>query len=155
CRRAPARPARRRGGAARAARALAAARAALHEWRPREIRGDGHVGGGGRRHGSCPRTMGPGAPLATVRGPGAACAPGPSPAERTGMVLIPSGEFQMGSRGDDPRVYDWERVHEQPQHPVFVSAFLIDRHEVTNAEYERFAPKHTRNTRYSPCDDCP
>ena len=85
----------------------------------------------------------------------AACASDAPPSDRAGMVLIRAGEFQMGSRADDPRVYDWERAHEQPQHPVFVSAFYIDRHEVTNAEYERFAPEHTRNTRYSPCDDCP
>ena len=71
------------------------------------------------------------------------------------MVLIPAGEFQMGSRTGDPRIYEWEQAHEQPQHPVFVSAFYIDQHEVTNAEYERSAPGHARNTRYSPCDDCP
>jgi formylglycine-generating enzyme required for sulfatase activity len=49
------------------------------------------------------------------------------------MAYIPAGEFPMGSRADDPRVYDWERSHEQPQHPVFVKAFFIDLHEVTNA----------------------
>lgn len=46
------------------------------------------------------------------------------------MVLIPAGEFKMGSRsgaGD-----------EQPVHTVYVDAFYIDKHEVTNAEYHKF-----------------
>jgi formylglycine-generating enzyme len=74
--------------------------------------------------------------------------------DHPGMVLIPAGEFQMGSRTDDPKVYDWEKPHEQPQHPVFVNAFYIDVHEVTNTEFERFEPSHKRNERYSPCDEC-
>jgi formylglycine-generating enzyme required for sulfatase activity len=48
------------------------------------------------------------------------------------MVLIPSGEFTMGSvsgEGDD---------NERPQHRVNVSAFYIDRYEVTNAQFRRF-----------------
>jgi sulfatase modifying factor 1 len=75
--------------------------------------------------------------------------------ERSGMVFIPAGEFQMGSRADDPKVYDWEKPHEQPQHPVYLNAYWIDLHEVTNAEYERFDPSHKRNETVSPCDDCP
>lgn len=48
-------------------------------------------------------------------------------------VLIPAGEFLMGSpAGSDG--YDDER----PQRKVFVSAFWIDRYEVTNADYHRF-----------------
>ncbi len=79
----------------------------------------------------------------------------PPPPERSGMKYIPGGEFQMGSRTDDAKVYPWEAPHEQPQHPVDVNAFYIDVHEVTNAEYERFEPRHQRNARYTPCDDCP
>jgi formylglycine-generating enzyme required for sulfatase activity len=60
----------------------------------------------------------------------------------------------MGSSADDPRVYDWERPHEQPQHPVSVHAFYIDRLEVTNAAFERFQPGHPRDD-HSPCDECP
>jgi formylglycine-generating enzyme required for sulfatase activity len=82
------------------------------------------------------------------------CAPSKRP-ERAGMVYIPAGEFLMGSRVDDPKVYDWEKSHEQPPHPVRVKGFFIDLHEVTNAEYERFAPGHQRNPKFSPCDDCP
>jgi formylglycine-generating enzyme required for sulfatase activity len=70
------------------------------------------------------------------------------------MVYIPAGEFLRGSRADDARVYEWERSREQPQHAVHLSAYFIDTHEVTNAEYERAHPGHPRDPR-SPCDDCP
>jgi formylglycine-generating enzyme required for sulfatase activity len=83
----------------------------------------------------------------------AAC--GGSRDQRPGMALIPAGEFLMGSAADDPDVYDWERPHEQPQHPVWLDAYFIDLHEVTNAEFERFQPQHVRNTQSSPCDECP
>jgi formylglycine-generating enzyme required for sulfatase activity len=49
------------------------------------------------------------------------------------MVWIPGGEFTMGS--DDPSA----RPVEQPKHPVKVSPFWMDEHEVTNAEFRRFA----------------
>ena len=81
--------------------------------------------------------------------------PRPEPVLRNGMVLIPAGEFLMGSADDDPLVYPWEKAHEQPQHPVYLNAYYIDRHEVTNAEYGAVDPKHARNTKVSPCDDCP
>jgi len=46
------------------------------------------------------------------------------------MILIPAGEFQMGSnRGD---------IDERPVHTVYVDAFYIDKHEVTNAQYKKF-----------------
>ena len=48
------------------------------------------------------------------------------------MVLIPAGEFQMGSNG--PEASD----DEQPVHTVYVDAFYMDRYEVTNAQYKRF-----------------
>jgi len=75
--------------------------------------------------------------------------------ERDGMKHIPAGEFMMGSRADDPKVYEWEAPHEQPQHVVYTKGYFIDIHEVTNAEYERHDPNHKRDTQYSPCDDCP
>lgn len=49
-----------------------------------------------------------------------------------GMVLIPAGEFEMGS--DDKSAYSDER----PSHPVYVDAFYMDTHEVTNAQYRAF-----------------
>ena len=47
-------------------------------------------------------------------------------------VLIPAGEFQMGSEDEeaDP--------DEQPIHTVYLDAFYIDAYEVTNVEYQKF-----------------
>ena len=49
-----------------------------------------------------------------------------------GMVLIPAGEFEMGSEAADAR------VDEQPIHTVYVDAFYMDKHEVTNLDYKQF-----------------
>ena len=46
------------------------------------------------------------------------------------MVLIPAGEFQMGSVAG----YNYEI----PVHTVYVDAFYMDKHEVTNVQYKRF-----------------
>ncbi len=75
----------------------------------------------------------------------AACASG-RPPERAGMAYVPAGAFAMGS--------DAEETDDHPRHPVVLRAFLIDRHEVTNAEYERVDPAHRRDPR-TPCDECP
>jgi serine/threonine protein kinase len=48
-----------------------------------------------------------------------------------GMVLIPAGEFLMGSPGEDPDASEDER----PQRLVYLDAFYIDISEVTNAWY--------------------
>ncbi len=48
------------------------------------------------------------------------------------MVLIPAGEFEMGS--DDAEAY----ADEQPVHTVYVDAFYMDKYEVTNAQYAAF-----------------
>lgn len=53
-----------------------------------------------------------------------------------GMVLVPAGWFQMGS--DDPEAFGDER----PLRRVFVPAFYIDIHEVTNQEYRGVFPRH-------------
>lgn len=46
------------------------------------------------------------------------------------MLLIPAGEFQMGSnKGADD---------EKPVHTVNLNAFYMDKYEVTNAQYKRF-----------------
>lgn len=47
-----------------------------------------------------------------------------------GMVWITGGTFTMGD--------DDERPEERSAHPVTVSGFWIDRHEVTNAQFARF-----------------
>ncbi len=46
------------------------------------------------------------------------------------MVLIPAGEFQMGSNDGDN--------DEQPVHTVYVDAFYMDVYEVTNAQFKAF-----------------
>lgn len=51
--------------------------------------------------------------------------------DRMPLRFVPSGEFLMGSSGDDPAA----RPHEQPQHWVFLSAFWMDQTEVTNEQY--------------------
>ncbi len=48
------------------------------------------------------------------------------------MVLIPAGEFLMGS--DDDEASD----NENPVHPVYVDAFYMDKYLVTNAQYKVF-----------------
>ena len=49
------------------------------------------------------------------------------------MVNVPGGTFQMGSREEDPDAFGFEF----PEHPVTLDAYRIDKHEVTNARYER------------------
>jgi formylglycine-generating enzyme required for sulfatase activity len=44
-------------------------------------------------------------------------------------VLVPAGSFEMGSRHG--------REEEQPVHKVWIDSLLMDRHEVTQAEYTR------------------
>ena len=55
-----------------------------------------------------------------------------------GMVLVPAGEFQMGS--NDPEAAD----DENPVHTVLIDAFYIDRYEVTNAQYQQFVLANPR-----------
>jgi formylglycine-generating enzyme required for sulfatase activity len=49
------------------------------------------------------------------------------------MVYIPGGYFLMGESGDDPQKDTF------PMRLVYVSPFLIDRYEVTNEDYRKFA----------------
>jgi formylglycine-generating enzyme required for sulfatase activity len=46
------------------------------------------------------------------------------------MVLIPGGEFTMGDNEGSR--------NERPEHTVWLDAYLIDRYEVTMAEYQKF-----------------
>ncbi|MGP0564993.1 MULTISPECIES: formylglycine-generating enzyme family protein [unclassified Nitrospina] len=81
------------------------------------------------------------------------------------MVLVPAGEFIMGTDKTDP-----EKKHlkigavkplfrdQQPRHTVFLDAFYIDKYEVTNREYKQFVesvqyheyPGHWLNGMYLP-----
>ena len=48
------------------------------------------------------------------------------------MVLIPAGNFQMGSNDSDAR------DDEKPVHTVYLDAFYMDKYEVTNAQFKAF-----------------
>lgn len=48
------------------------------------------------------------------------------------MVLVPPGEFLMGSDEENS-------PNEQPRHKVFLGAYFIDKYEVTVAKYKLFA----------------
>ena len=47
------------------------------------------------------------------------------------MVLIPAGEFKMGSTDNGGSWYE-------PRHTVYVDAFYMDKYAVTNAQYKEF-----------------
>jgi len=58
----------------------------------------------------------------------------PADADIQGMVLIPGGEFLMGTDQDDGYVEDGEG----PVHPVRLNGFRIDRCAVSNAHFGAF-----------------
>ena len=67
------------------------------------------------------------------------------------MILIPAGEFIMGSPEGEGSDDD-----EHPQHTVFLDAFYIDKREVTNAQYKQFmratghkAPSYWNDEKYN------
>jgi len=69
-----------------------------------------------------------------------------TPRDKSEMVLVPSGKFTFGSNSG----YE----NEKPAYKVYLNAFYIDRHEVTNAQYHLFNPNHVRDP-LSACDECP
>jgi formylglycine-generating enzyme required for sulfatase activity len=54
------------------------------------------------------------------------------------MMAIPSGAFVMGSAPDSRLAWFEQGVDESPQHRVRLSAFWIDRYEVTEGAYTAF-----------------
>src|SRR3989338_7069803 len=69
-----------------------------------------------------------------------------------GMVLIPGGTLQMGSRGDEGKIGFEIGVDEMPQHEVRIRAFHLDRFEVTNEQYRAFVEATGRPTPADPQD---
>lgn len=74
----------------------------------------------------------------------------PPPLEEV-MLLIPAGEFTMGSDKVDKenkwREFGYSQpwfLDEHPQHKINLPAFYIDRHEVTNAAFAAFLIKAGR-----------
>ena len=65
------------------------------------------------------------------------------------MVLIPAGEFVMGSDADDAA------PNEQPLTPITLSEFYMARRPVTNAEYEQFDRSHRQKRMKGATDDHP
>jgi formylglycine-generating enzyme required for sulfatase activity len=65
------------------------------------------------------------------------------------MVLVPAGEFVMGSDADDAA------PNEQPLTPVTLTEFYMARHPVTNAQYEQFARNHRQKRMKGAGDDHP
>lgn len=62
------------------------------------------------------------------------------------MVLVPSGQFMMGSREDMAGDKD-----ELPAHPVYLDAYYIDQYEVTTSRYATFFKETNREVpRYWP-----
>ena len=66
-----------------------------------------------------------------------------------GMVYVPEGYFQMGQSSS-------EAEDQKPMHFVYTSAYFIDKHEVSNAEYKRFIeatghakPKYWEDERFN------
>lgn len=60
-------------------------------------------------------------------------AQGEGPTPPAGMVLIPAGSFLMGDSLGEGKAY------EQPVHEVVLSAFFMDRYEVTKALWDKVA----------------
>jgi len=56
------------------------------------------------------------------------------------MVLIPAGEFIIGSRDDDKSADNDER----PAHSVYLDGFYIDQYEVTTSRYAEFFQETNR-----------
>ncbi len=74
-----------------------------------------------------------------------------NPTDGAKMVLIPAGEFWMGTDANEiSQLVQWAKKYssgiqaswfesEAPRHKVYVDAFYIDKYEVTVAQYQKFS----------------
>ncbi len=81
-----------------------------------------------------------------------------------GMVLVPAGEFVMGSEQVDKETLQQRFgmaktpfLNEHPKHTVKLGDYYIDKYEVTNQKYKKFIdetghslPRHWKNGSYTP-----
>ncbi|PYS50583.1 MAG: hypothetical protein DMG13_20735 [Acidobacteria bacterium] len=69
--------------------------------------------------------------------------PAETPEAPQGMALIPAGEFWMGRTHffliDEVGWLERDRRDDTPAHKVYIDAFYMDKYEVTNEDYARFA----------------
>jgi len=71
--------------------------------------------------------------------------------DKASMVLIPAGEFMMGTSDKEKQelmALGWWKDtfnNEQPEHPVYLDEFYIDKYEVTNAQYAEFLNAYGQN----------
>src|SRR2546422_944538 len=60
-----------------------------------------------------------------------------------GMMLIPAGKFWIGRSFsvylDSADLQARDKMDDRPANNVYVDAFYIDKYEITNADYARFA----------------
>lgn len=73
-------------------------------------------------------------PVADKRPAAPSAAP---PATPSAMIVIPAGEFIIGNNGR-PTEEGSGDPDEMPEHKVYLDAYLIDKYEVTNAQYKAF-----------------
>ncbi|KMP11716.1 hypothetical protein UR09_01940 [Candidatus Nitromaritima sp. SCGC AAA799-A02] len=59
---------------------------------------------------------------------------------REDRILIPEGTFIMGYNIENDE--EWGDTDEEPVHEVFLSAYLIDRYEVSAIDFARFLNEH-------------
>lgn len=99
------------------------------------------------------------APAQTKQPPEQSCAAPPSAPARlprtfaspvgATMMLIPAGEFIMGSDANEAS------PNEQPLTPVRLSRYYISQFPITNAQYEQFDPQHRQKRIACGADDHP
>jgi formylglycine-generating enzyme required for sulfatase activity len=63
--------------------------------------------------------------------------PNPRPVASNDMISIPAGVFIIGDNGRNPSEGSGD-PDETPEHKVYLDTYLIDKYEVTNAQYKAF-----------------